>query len=189
MKFAVTKDEALLNVVRHYYNEPHRHYHTIQHIADGFELAEELSLVTPEFELDLEQQLAWLFHDIVYCPGNADNERNSIKLMNHLLKDFQYPNLKYAEHIIMCTKFHVATSPVAAPIVDLDMSCFAFLDKLRTANVQIMKEFHLSDAEGRIQFLLQLDKTQIYQTEWCKTNWEDVAHRNIKQSIIELEYV
>lgn len=186
--FTIERDAPLLNFVRQYYDQPHRHFHNWEHIVDGFVLANELKTYTNEFALDIDQQLAWLFHDIVYIPKVRDNERNSVNLMNQILNlpQFNYET-KFAEMIIMSTAQHTATQRISAPVLDIDMSCFAFYYKLKKANKDIAKEFQLTDFSGRIAFLKDLDSKQIYHTDWCRSHWEDIAHRNIKQSIIELE--
>jgi predicted metal-dependent HD superfamily phosphohydrolase len=188
--FQVQCDTELLNFVRQYYNQPHRYFHDWSHIEEGFSLANELRLVTPDFELNIDQQLAWLFHDIVYIPKVSGNERNSVSLMNHILNlpQFSYVT-RFAELIIMSKATHIATQPISAPVLDLDRSCFAFMPNLRKANTDIIEEFQLDNVEGRIHFLEDLNSRQIYHTQWCLSNWEDVAHRNIQNCILELEYL
>lgn len=188
--FQVQRDTALLDYARQYYEQPHRYFHNWNHIEEGFELANELRVSTPEFELNIDQQIAWLFHDIVYLPKVSGNERNSVALMNHILNlpQFNYET-RFAELIIMSTATHSATQSISAPVLDIDMSCFAFLPRLRKANADIIAEFQLDSVEGRINFLEDLDSRQIYHTDWCRKHWEDVAHRNIQNCILELEYV
>lgn len=59
------------------YTEPHRSYHTLQHISEGYRwLDASRHLADYPFEVEL----ALIYHDIVYEPWRSDNERRSAEL-------------------------------------------------------------------------------------------------------------
>ena len=72
---AVSAERALEELVRAY-AEPHRHYHTLDHIADLLRLLEKHGGVSDADAV----KLAILFHDAVYDPARQDNEAASARL-------------------------------------------------------------------------------------------------------------
>jgi predicted metal-dependent HD superfamily phosphohydrolase len=67
-------DAALLQDLLACYREPHRRYHTLQHLQECFERFDELRDVAHRPE---EVELAIWFHDAIYDPRRDDNEARS----------------------------------------------------------------------------------------------------------------
>ena len=74
--------KALIRLIEAY-NEPHRRYHTLQHIEDGLELLTKLGFdVEGGPPQNAHVVLAWLYHDYVYNPLSALNEVTSANNFN-----------------------------------------------------------------------------------------------------------
>jgi predicted metal-dependent HD superfamily phosphohydrolase len=67
-------DEALFQKLVVAYSEPHRKYHTLQHLAECFE---QLERVRDEAERAGEIELGLWFHDAIYDTRRHDNEERS----------------------------------------------------------------------------------------------------------------
>ena len=70
-------DSIFQNVLEPRYSEPHRHYHTLDHVMACLDLVEELHCGHLE--------LAIWFHDVIYDPHLSDNEEKSAELFNEVL--------------------------------------------------------------------------------------------------------
>lgn len=188
------KYALLIHDVKQYYQLPHRVFHDWSHIKKGVLLAQRVSEQSEEFNWSMSQQLAWLFHDIVYIPRSESNEKQSVALMHqtfarephvYLAKELE-PHLSLASQIIRATASHVAVNEACKSVLDIDMSCFHDSKLLKAANRDVIKEFLLPTPDGRIAFLETLLGKSLYATEYAKANWETIAQRNITNSIRQL---
>jgi predicted metal-dependent HD superfamily phosphohydrolase len=76
------------------YAEPHRRYHTGDHLRAVLDLIDELAVsatatataTVGEVDVDAVRLAAW-FHDAVYDPARADNEERSARLAERMLAD------------------------------------------------------------------------------------------------------
>ncbi len=147
--------EVLLN-----YDEPHRFYHTTQHL---FEVVSSLAKFEV-FEDDLF--LAAVYHDAVYNPQANDNEEQSANLF---IKDAKQSNLteqqiKLISQLILDTKNHIASSEVSQQLITADLNILNQpLNKLIEYENQIFKEYQFVDYNiykpKRIEELISLNKT------------------------------
>jgi predicted metal-dependent HD superfamily phosphohydrolase len=109
--------ETLAQVLS-FYDEPHRRYHNRVHLREMFECALEHGLtLTPV------QTLAVLFHDAIYVPGAArgSNEVMSAQLLRVYCRELPADVVEGACAIILDTAVHLARSPGAGPVLDLDL--------------------------------------------------------------------
>src|SRR5215213_26778 len=70
------------------HTEPHRFYHTLEHLNDMFKVAGKLADAATD---PAAVQLAIWFHDAVYDPRATDNEDQSAALAAELLKPLGLP--------------------------------------------------------------------------------------------------
>jgi len=184
--FDDNKYVMLLTSVRSYYQQTHRVYHNWNHIIDGVKIAK--SIPSDEFKWNRAQQLAWLFHDIVYNIGSDDNEKQSVALMYRVLKTLQYRYRLYyeldedaatAETIIRNTQFHIPSTALCKAVLDIDMYCFSSSDLLHKANANIKDEYCLDSMAPRYEFLRSLVGKQLYHTDYGKKRLQPRAEQNI----------
>ncbi len=99
------------------YGEPHRHYHTLDHIAAVVTLFE---TVRDRFEDPDQALLALYFHDIIYDPSRHDNEAQSAHVLMNRLPGH---DVSRAAHHILATQKHLAEhDPDTNLVLDIDMS-------------------------------------------------------------------
>jgi predicted metal-dependent HD superfamily phosphohydrolase len=104
------------------YAEPHRAYHTLQHIGERgeqFEAAREL------FQHAGEVAVAVWFHDAIYDPRAADNEERSAELASRTLREAgAAPQVVQRVHgLVLATKHSAAPSDVDETLlVDISAS-------------------------------------------------------------------
>ena len=120
---------AQWEVIRRGYSEPHRHYHTLEHLcamARHFtQVAEEPGWTRPR-----EVYAALLFHDLVYDPARADNEARSAERMRKILSSSDgagVVDLDRVAHLVELTALHGGKLPHPlsadeALFLDIDMS-------------------------------------------------------------------
>jgi predicted metal-dependent HD superfamily phosphohydrolase len=114
--------QDLLTDLRIRYREPHRRYHTIDHVLECLDLA---ALTRDLQQRPAEVDLALWFHDAVYDPARADNEEQSAALARQALQTAGLPR-EYRERIdaLILTTRHDADSAEddAAVVADIDLS-------------------------------------------------------------------
>ncbi len=147
------------------YTEPHRYYHTLNHLIFMIEKAIEW-----KWELTDELIYAILYHDFVYDPSAKDNEEKSAEEFNHIYESCIFPlrqdidkECGYAEefllqagekipwhkkdviYAILSTKNHKPLNKLAKQLIDLDL---AILDE----------EFSLLDFDDHEVFAMEFFK-------------------------------
>ncbi len=175
----------LIDTVRYYYHEPHRHYHNWHHIRDGAWRSNGLiEAEHDEFQLTFPQQLAWVFHDIVYVPRDTRNEENSVTMMMLLTKPFMGyitdDDISEASAIIRSTINHRPFVDSAKAIIDLDLAGFCNEALFNMGTENLIKEFMVDRDEflkGQSTFMKNniLSKDFIYETDMGRLRWEEQA--------------
>lgn len=105
------------------YAEPHRHYHTMAHVAACLSWLERLD---HEAERPAELSLALFFHDAVY-DRRPDDEERSARLADETLRALGAPAEVAARvaELVRTTAAHQAGEGDAALLSDIDMSILA----------------------------------------------------------------
>lgn len=104
------------------YSEPHRHYHTTQHLEECFVRVDEGRALA---ERVFEVELAIWYHDLVYDTRRSDNEEQSASRAHAVVGQSGLP-VAVADRVselVLVTK-HEATSqnPDAALLTDVDLA-------------------------------------------------------------------
>jgi predicted metal-dependent HD superfamily phosphohydrolase len=106
------------------YSEPHRHYHTLDHIEHCLDLFEQCkSLVNHADTLEL----AIWFHDAILDPARRDNEARSTELYLQLSEGAQSEVQRQAVHRLIMSTQHDSKflgDDDSIYMVDIDLSSF-----------------------------------------------------------------
>ncbi len=169
------------------YNEPHRAYHNLTHIAecllwhDHF-AADFNDAATAEFAL-------WM-HDVVYEPLSKDNEEQSAEYATAVLGQ-QDSRADIVRSMIHATRHLPEPLPPDESLVaDIDMLILA-ADQSRYVEYtsQVRREYAAVNDEdfkkGRSAFLQSLlARPQIYRTANIREQFEVLARDNIKRELM-----
>lgn len=173
------------------YSEPHRRYHTCDHIAHclkQFDLAADLMDNCDAVEMGL-----W-FHDAIYEPGAADNELESAQLFEEITNDQQSLLKQSVYDLIMVTKHPEHPKCLDEKfMVDIDLSSFALPWGVFIQDSQAVREefSHLPDERffaGHLKFLNSLvRRPTFFFTDFFQTRYEAIARKNIARYMKDLD--
>jgi len=186
-------DEGLHRGVIACWSEPHRHYHTLQHLRECLtqfgevrEMAEHLG----------EVALGLLFHDAFYEPQRDDNELRSAEWASSCLgkagADAQVAQRVHS--LIMQTRHKAPPEGADAQLlVDIDLSILgAPTKRFDESDLQVRAEYsHVADAayrEGRRAVLQSfLARTRLYSTDYFHSRFEERARVNLQRALARLD--
>lgn len=173
------------------YGEPHRHYHTLDHIwrclaeFDGAAaLAEEPDSV----------ELALWFHDAVYTPCAVDNEWRSAELFRHCAEGHTEPTLqqRVCDLIMATTHRQAPERRDECLIVDIDLAGFGLAweaferdsQHLRVEFQQVADQKYYPDL---LAFFLALQQRPVFfRTKFFQGRYESNARANLARAIAGL---
>lgn len=178
------------------YDQPHRAYHTLVHIAACLKELDKYALSPEAKTLDLKAlEVALWFHDYVYDTRSADNEEASAAVAVQVCEQLarHHPMAQTVANLILETKHGVAPKePLAASMVDIDLSILGADDSVFDEyEQQIRKEYEWVPEEafraGRKKILESfLARDTIYSTEFFRQRYENKARKNLERSIKKL---
>ena len=177
-------------VICTHYSEPHRDYHTLRHILNGF------ALIPDDYREDHTLSLALLYHDIIYDPRRPDNESESAKLARSEMSRIGLSQSLIAEvsDLIIATDHsgdHDLTDR-GRLLCDIDLSILgAIREEYDRYAEAIRKEYHWVPAEqyrkGRKSVLQNfLERDPIYLTPGFRDQFEEAARSNLRREISQL---
>lgn len=185
-------DEELYARLVESYSEPHRRYHTIQHLEECFahlDLARSIAQHASEVELAL-----W-FHDAIYDTRRTDNEERSAEWARAAALASGLP-IETAERIaglVLATKHDaVPVGTDAGLLVDIDLAILGSeTARFEGYEVQIREEYAWvpeSLYQNARRKILQgfVSREQIYSTELFHAEYETRARENINRSLARL---
>lgn len=177
------------------WSEPHRHYHTLQHLAeclDWMARPEVRALATHPHEI----VLALGFHDVVYDVHRSDSEQRSAELAAQVLGDagVSPEAVDRIVTLVLDTRHDAAaTTPDGALLVDIDLSILgADADRFAEYDAQIRAEYtHVPEADyraGRGRVLQRfLERATVFSTTGFRTRLEALARANLRAAIRALQ--
>lgn len=174
-------NDLLLPLTR-LYLEPHRHYHSLEHVAAMLHAGR-------DFPLDDVQVMAVWFHDAIYDPRSKTNEEDSAELAGRLLAGNGWPAEKIVrvQRIVLDTKRHEPTVAGAEAVLDLDLMSLALPWPEFTRNTdRIRAEYaHVADEPfraGRAAFFAtMLARPRLFFTPFGK-RLEAPARANLQRA-------
>ena len=183
--------EAMFRVIKAHYSEPHRAYHTLNHLREVFE---KFDGIKTRLENPDNVAFAVFFHDIIYNPTKGDNEQQSAEFARPLMEAIPLPadQIQIITDMILATQTHQCADHESdtAYMLDIDMSILA-ASKARYGEYirQIGEEFSFMPAAEfhaarRDRFLIPcLKQDKIFHTEYFNQKLEDRARANIAAEI------
>jgi predicted metal-dependent HD superfamily phosphohydrolase len=182
--------EELWSSLSALYQEPHRHYHNLAHIAASLGELDATGRGTPALEGAI-----W-FHDVIYDPTRADNEVASIAWFESGTGIWLAPETESTiTRLISATDFRLPRSDDAdeALMVDIDLAILSAewpaYDAYRRA---VRREYtHVPDEAfrvGRARVMASFLEKQVYRTTFFGAR-EIKARENISRELGELASV
>jgi predicted metal-dependent HD superfamily phosphohydrolase len=190
---APSGDEALHRRLKACWSEPHRHYHTLQHLG---ECLSHFRAVRHMAAHPGEVALALWFHDAYYDPTRSDNEQRSADWARDSVLAAGLPvEVANRVHGLVMTTRHevaVATDIDSQLLVDIDLSILgAEAKRFDESDLQIRREYaHVPEdqyREGRLRILGGfLARPRLYHTDYFFERLERRARENLKRALARL---
>lgn len=173
------------------WREPHRCYHTVDHLAGVLRGLDELAGAGEVFDRDAVELAAW-FHDAVYVIGAPDNEEQSARLAEEMLDG---PLSAAVARLVRVTADHdVRDGDVdAAALCDADLAILAAQPERYRAYAAAVREEYATVPDdlfrpGRARVLRELlAHRHLFHTAAGRSRWEDAARANLSAELTELE--
>lgn len=153
------------------YEEPHRRYHTLEHIRCCLETFDKYRRLT---KFPGSVQIALFYHDVIYdAVPNARNEERSVEFSELFFYKWRYGAAenawKFNQRLILATKHdRVVTDPDEQLMVDIDLAALgAPWEQFLLNNLQVRNEYaHVPEKDfrkGNGEILQRfLDRTPLY---------------------------
>ncbi|WP_077001422.1 N-methyl-D-aspartate receptor NMDAR2C subunit [Variovorax sp. KK3] len=181
--------DALLAELQARYGEPHRAYHTLQHLD---ECLDGLARVRTHAQRPAEIALALWFHDAIYDVHGHDNEQRSADWAVRAMQETGAPaDAAQRVHALVMATRHQAQpqEPDAQLLVDIDLSILgAPVARFAEYEQQIRFEYaHVPPEvfEPRRRHILGsfLAREPLYLTPSIRAEREEQARLNLRQAI------
>lgn len=185
----IAASQPLLDRLLASYGEPHRHYHTLQHLGECLALFRQHQA---QAHRPGEVALALWFHDVIYDVHAHDNEARSADwARDALLQIGAAPAAAQRVHaLVMATQHDVEPEgPDAQLLIDIDLSILgAERARFDEYERQVQREYGFVPEDVRIprrRAILQrfLDRPAIYATPPLHALLEARARDNLQRSI------
>ena len=177
--------EKIYQMLLDAYGEPQRHYHTLAHIEQCLGMFDACKSLASDADA---LELAVWFHDVIFEPDRADNERRSADLYLELSRGAHDDELRgLVDRLIMATlhdggplQDHDASYMIDIDLASFGLSWEAFLEDSRNLR---RESAHLGDAEyyrrkKDFQACL-LAKERFYQSDYFAGRLEKQARENL----------
>jgi predicted metal-dependent HD superfamily phosphohydrolase len=183
--------EQVWQKLRSHYQEPHRHYHTLEHIAHCLG---QLDLASDHVDEFSATEMAIWFHDIIYHYGAKDNEILSVAYFKEVAGVAMSAHFidRVSEFIIATQHTGAAGDSAIAYMVDIDLSGFGLpWDEYLADSLSLRYEAEGVNEEqyymGKLRFLTELQRwPSLYQSPFFQNRLEASAQSNITRYINDI---
>ena len=174
------------------YSEPHRHYHTQQHLAECFEKVPDIIALAAH---PAEVLVGLWFHDAIYDTQRHDNEQRSADWARSAARELgaRAESAQRIHDLIMFTRHSAAPTGVDAQVlVDADLSILgAQPARFQEYETQVRNEYAwVPEAvfrSARARILTEfLGRPHLYCTARFREQYEAQARRNLQHSLESL---
>ncbi|SFW42407.1 MULTISPECIES: hypothetical protein [Pseudomonas] len=175
------------------YGEPHRAYHTLQHLQECLQVRRFVNAACPA---PAEVDLALWFHDAIYDPLRSDNELRSAQWLDDVARDSGLGDetRQRLYELVMVTRHDAApASADEAVLVDTDLAILgAAFERFEEYDQQIRREYQFVPLpvyrQKRRQVLEGfLTRGRIYTTAPYFDAFEQQARANLARAIDRLD--
>ncbi|MBN1697706.1 MAG: pantetheine-phosphate adenylyltransferase [Spirochaetales bacterium] len=175
------------------YSEKTRAYHTLSHIVRGLE---EIVGVMDMLQDSDALSCAWWFHDVIYRPHAATNERESAGYAGNVLRDAGCGEgfiakvtalIRNTDHTGPAIQDDALKQPDADMIRDIDLSVLGTSwEDFRAYEEKIKSEYSMMSPveyrDKRTEMLKEmLKRPSIYLSDYFRTRYETRARENIER--------
>jgi predicted metal-dependent HD superfamily phosphohydrolase len=188
LRLAGTGDEILRLVLAAYF-EPHRKYHTLQHLSECIAALEPVRALAPH---GAEIEFALWFHDAIYDVKRSDNEARSAEWARATLEGAgaSRESISLVHDLIMITRHDALPQTLDEQIlVDVDLSILG-ADEARFSEFehQVRQEYafvpgFLFRMKRKSILRSFLDRQYIYSTPHFRERLEEAARRNLTLAV------
>ncbi len=182
--------DGLIDELLEAYGEPHRAYHTTEHLTECFGHLD-ASPVTPESSGLLE--LALWFHDAVYDTKASDSEAKSAAWASRALACLGAERVEViVSHILVTAHTGVPSDDDQRLLLDVDLSILgAPGSRFQQYEDQVRQEYEWVSQDvyraARAKILSQFaDRPRLYHTEHFYEQLEAGARNNLQRSLASL---
>jgi len=174
------------------YAEPHRHYHTLEHIEYGLRLLDEYRYLARDFDA---MEVAWFYHDVIYDTSEKkaamSNEALSASYAERVLsnKGFLLSFRERVRRLIFVTfDRRNATRRDQMLFIDIDWSVVGLSwEEYRGYVARVRKEYvGYTDKEflvGRVGWLVSAQKRRLFFTAAFRDRYETLARENMSREL------
>jgi predicted metal-dependent HD superfamily phosphohydrolase len=181
--------QAVRDALLSRYAEPHRHYHTQQHLEECLRLFADVQRVPPH---PAAVEAALWFHDAVYDVESSDNEARSAAWAHRALLGggVATEDADRVRDLVLVTRHDAAPSTLDEQVlVDIDLAILgASRERFAEYEQQIRAEYAYVPSplfRRKRREVLQsfLQRGRIYSTEYFHARCEQQARANLAQAI------
>jgi predicted metal-dependent HD superfamily phosphohydrolase len=171
------------------WREPHRRYHTLQHLGECLAFLDDAAVRDEASNAPVVEVALW-FHDLVYDTQRGDNEERSADEAQSLLAGhLSEQHVAQVVQLVLATKDHVTEVPDGTVLLDVDLSILgASSARFAEYEAQIREEYAWVDDEayrlGRRAVLARFAaRPRLFATRVLHERLETRARENLARAL------